>query len=131
MSNPESPLPLKVHIKYGDLETDLEGEYLEVWKISNDFLKGIKQNLDTKNSIISIKGKSVPEILLELRNQNYFNNPKSSPDCFYKLKEIGKTGITPNAISMALKSLIEKGELIRREDPEKQGKFLYSSPYIE
>jgi len=47
------------------------------------------------------------------------------------LKEIGKTGITPNAISMALKSLIEKGELIRREDPEKQGKFLYSSPYIE
>jgi len=126
MSNSESHPPLKINIKYGDLETNIEGEYLVVWKISNDFLKGIRQNLDPKNSTISIKGKSVSGILIELRNQNYFDLPKSSPDCFNKLKELGKTGVTPNAISMALKSLVENGELIRKEDSEKPGKFVYS-----
>jgi hypothetical protein len=118
-------------MKYGDLETSLEGEYSEVWKLSNDFLKGIRQNLDTKNPIFSIKDKSVPDIIIDLRNGNYFNTPKSSPDCFNKFKELGKTGITPNAISMALKSLVEKGELTRREDLEKPGKFVYSALCID
>ncbi len=130
MSNDVSYPPLKINIKYGDLETSLEGEYSDVWKISNDFLKSIRQNLDTKKPILSIKDKSVSGIIIDLRNNNFFNTPKSSPDCFNKLKELGKTGMTPNAISMALKSLVEKGELIRREDSEKPGKFVYSAPYM-
>ena len=125
-SNPN----LKINIKYRDLEANLEGDYSEIWKLSNDFLKSIKQNLDTKNPILTIKDKSVSDIIIDLRNSNYFNTPKSRTDCFNKFKDLGKTGITPNAISMALKTLVEKGELSRREDSEKPGKFVYTAPYI-
>lgn len=131
MSNTEAHPSLKVHISYGDLETNIEGDYSDVWRLSNDFFKGIRQTLDTKKSIISIKGKSVPEILLDLRNQNFFDASKSTSDCFNKLKELGKTGITQNAIAMALKSLVEKGELVRKENPEKPGQFLYLSPQLD
>lgn len=130
MSENNSNPNLKVNMKYRDLEASLEGDYSEVWKLSNDFLKSIRQNLDTKNPILTIKDKTVSDIIIDLRNSNYFNTPKSSPDCFNKFKDLGKTGITPNAISMALKSLVEKGELCRREDSEKPGKFVYTAPYI-
>jgi hypothetical protein len=123
---------LKIFLKYGKLEASLEGNYSEVWKFSNDFLKSIRQNFDSKstNAIISTKNKSVADILIDLRNSSFFDEPKSSPDCFKKFKELGKTGITPNAISMALQKLAQKAELKRYEDSNKLGKYVYIAPYI-
>lgn len=120
---------LKINIKYGELESNIEGNYSEVWKFTNEFLKNVKLNFSnsSKNAIISTKGKSVSNILLDLRNTSFFDDPKSSKDCFKKLKEFGKTDITSNAISMALKDLVEKGELKRIQET---GKFLYTAPYV-
>ena len=45
-----------------------------------------------------------------------------------RLKEFGKTEIKPNAIQMALKRLVETGELKRVS----QGKgFAYIAPYVD
>ena len=57
-------------MKYGD------------WSIA--FFKQIKVNLisDTKGAVITTKGKSVPEILIELRNNGFFDEPKNSRQCF-------------------------------------------------
>lgn len=83
---------------------------------------------DPKSVVITTTGKNVPEILVELRNNGFFDEPKSSKQCFNKLKELGKTDITPNAVSMALKGLVKKGELKR----VLQGKsFAYIAPYID
>jgi len=120
---------LRISIKYGDLEAEIEGSFDEVWKYTNDFFKQVKISLDSssKGAIISTKGKSVPEILIELRNTGFFDEPKASNQCFSKLKELGKTDITPNAVSMALKNLVKEGELKRTREG---GKFLYIAPYI-
>jgi len=74
---------LKVSIKYGDLEANLEGTFDEVWKLTNNFFKQIKRNLisNVKSVIIVTKGKSVPEILIELRNNGFFDEPKDSKQC--------------------------------------------------
>ena len=120
---------LKISIRYGDLEAEIEGSFDEVWKYTNDFFKQIRISLDSssKGAIISTKGKSVPEILIELRNTGFFDEPKASNQCFNKLKELGKTDITPNAVSMALKNLVKEGELKRTREG---GKFLYIAPYV-
>jgi hypothetical protein len=125
MANNDSLPLLKVYIKYKDLEASLEGDYSSVWKLSNDFLKGIRQNLDPSKPIFTIKDKSVPDILVDLRNSGFFNIPKSSSECVNRLKELGKTDITPSAVSMALKFLVERGELTRQESSKKPGQFLY------
>lgn len=121
---------LKVAIKYGDLEAKIEGTFDEVWRFTNSFFKQIKVNLvsGSKSAVITTEGKSVPEILVELRINGFFDEPKSSKQCFNKLKELGKTDITPNAVSMALKGLVKRGELKR----VLQGKsFAYIAPYID
>jgi len=61
---------LRVSIKYGELEAEIEGTFDEVWRLANSFFKQIKANLisDAKSAVITTKGKSVPEILVELRN---------------------------------------------------------------
>jgi len=120
---------LKLVIRYGDLEAEMEGTYDEVWKFMNDFLKQVKASLvsDSRSAAITTEGKSVSKILIELRNNGFFNEPKNSKQCFNKLKDLGKTDITPNAVSMALKSLVMRGELKRIS----QGKgFVYVAPYI-
>jgi len=96
---------LRVSIKYGELEAEIEGTFDEVWMFVNNFFKQIKVNLvrGSKNAVITTEGKSVPEILVELRNNGFFDEPKSSRQCFNKLKKLGKTDITPNAVSMSLK----------------------------
>jgi len=121
---------LKVVIKYGDLEAEIEGTFDEVWKFTNSFFKQIKVNLvsGSRSAVITTEGKSVPEILVELRNTGFFDEPKNSKQCFNKLKELGKTDITPNAVSMALKGLVKRGELKRIS----QGRsFAYVAPYID
>lgn len=102
---------LKVSIKYDELEAKIEGTFDEVWKFTNSFFKQIKANLVSGSGsvVITTEGKSVPEILVELRNNGFFDEPKSSKQCFNKLRELGKTDMTPNAVSMALKSLVKKG----------------------
>lgn len=122
--------PLKVHVEYGELKADIEGDFDDVWKTINNFFKEVKAHLvsQTKGAIITTKGKSVPDVLLELRNVGFFDEPKSSKECLNKLKELGKTDITPNAVSMALKKLVERGELKRVS----QGRsFVYVAPYID
>ena len=120
---------LKVFIKYGDLEGEIEGAFDEVWKFTNNFFKQIKATLvsGSKNVVISTEGKSVPEILIKLRNSGFFDEPKSSKQCFNKLRELGKTDITPNAVSTALKDLVKKGELKRKS--QSRG-FVYVAPYV-
>lgn len=121
---------LRVSIKYGELEAEIEGTFDKVWKFTNNFFKQIKMNLgfSSKSAVIPTEGRSVPEILVELRNSGFFDEPKSSKQCFNKLKGLGKTGITPNAASMALKNLVKKGELKRVI--ESKG-FAYIAPYVE
>ncbi|MCX7998246.1 MAG: hypothetical protein N3A69_04745 [Leptospiraceae bacterium] len=120
---------LQVNIKYGGLEANIEGDFDEVWKTINHFLKEIKVNLilQTKGAIIPIKRKNVPEVLMELRNVGFFDGLKNSKECIDKLKELGKTDVTPNAVSIALKNLVERGGLKRVS----QGRiFAYMAPYI-
>lgn|GEM_PF-1516469 len=130
MKTSQSMNLLKVSIKYGELEASMEGTFNEVWRLVNSFFKQIKSNLisDTKGAVITTKGKSVPEILIELRNNGFFDEPKNSRQCLTRLKELGKTEIKPNAIQMALKRLVETGELKRVS----QGKgFAYIAPYVD
>jgi len=132
MQNGNPNPPLKIFLKYGELEAHYEGSYLEVWKFSNEFLNKISQNIapNSKHNSISLKNKSVPESLIELRNCNYFNQLKNSHDCFKKFKELGKTNVKLKVIMVALKRLVEDGELKRQEDPQNPGQFLYLAPYI-
>jgi len=132
MKNENSNQPLKIFLKYGELESKFEGSYSEVWKFSNEFLNKISQSIALKsgNTSISLKNKTVPDSLIELRNRSYFDQPKNSYDCFKKFKELGKTDVQLKVIMMALKRLVEDGELKRQEDPQKSGQFLYIAPYI-
>jgi hypothetical protein len=124
---------LKISLKYKEVEANFEGNYSEVWKFLNEFLKGIKQTLGPKekNAIIISKDRSVPEILLELRDSCFFDNSKTSQECFNRLKELGKPKIKSDAVQMALQRLVQKGELARRVNIDKPGTFVYTSPYIE
>jgi len=133
MSENNSKTNLKISLKYGDLEANLEGNYSDVWKFTNDFLKGIKQTLGSKekNAIIISKGRSVPEIIIQLRNSCYFDESKTSQECYNRLKELGKTEISPDAVQMALQRLVQKGELARRENVDKPGTFVYMAHYNE
>jgi len=132
MQNENPNIPLKIFIRYGELEANIEGSFLDVWKFSNEFLNKISQNIAPKsgNTSISLKNKTVPDSLIELRNCSYFDQPKNSYDCFKKFKELGKTDVKQKVIMVALKRLVEDGELKRQEDPQKPGQFLYIAPYI-
>lgn len=130
MKTSQSTNLLGVTIKYGELEANMEGTFDEVWRLVNSFFKQIKANFisDTKGAVITTKGKSVPEILIELRNNGFFDNPKSSGQCLAKLKELGKTEIKLSAVQMALKRLVETGELKRAS--QSKG-FAYIAPYVD
>ena len=119
---------LAVRIQYHDLKINVEGTYENVWKAVNDFFKKIIETFPSESSILSIKGKDVPEILLQLRNQNYFDTPRTSMETYIKLKELGKTNRTQKAISMALKKLTTEGDLKRFK---KNRAYLYCAPYVD
>lgn len=121
-------LALIVRIQYQDLIIDLKGDYENVWKAVNDFFKKIKETIIGESSAISVKGKDIPEILLQLRNQNYFDIPRTAKDTYTKLKELGKTDCTQNAVSMALKKHTMEGTLKR---VKKDQKYVYCAPYIK
>ncbi len=131
MSSPPNPdPPLYVSIKYRELNVEIHGPYNDTWKSVNEVLKKIKFELDapSKNSIIFVKGKTVQEILMDLRNTDFFDTPRTSNQCFEKLKELGKTGLSTAAIQMALKRLVVEGELKRTGATSK---YLYMAPYVE
>lgn len=121
---------LRVSLKYKDLEAEINGDFDNVWRYTNDFFREIKKSLFTghRSSIIHTDGKTVPEILIALRDNGFFNGPKSSKKCYNKLKELGRTDITQNAVSMALKNLVKKGELKRMSEGRS---FNYIAPYID
>lgn len=121
---------LYVSIKYRELNVEIHGPYNDTWKSVNKIFKKIKFELETpsKNSIIVVKGKTVQEILIDLRNTSFFDTPRSSNQCFEKLKELGKTGLSTAAIQMALKRLVTEGELKRTGATNK---YLYIAPYVE
>jgi len=127
--------PLKVLIQYGDLKAEFEGDFNEVWKTMNSFLNKVRTILmQSDRTHINVKRKgskksSITDILIELRNTGFFDKPRSSKDCITKIKELGKTNITPNAVQMALKYLVEKGELNRKMVKNKS--YVYFAPYID
>lgn len=121
---------LYVSIRYRELNVEIHGPYNDTWKSVNEVFKKIKLELDTPSttSIIVAKGKTVQEILINLRNTSFFDTPRSSNQCFEKLKELGKTGLSTTAIKMALKRLVTEGELKRIGATNK---YLYLAPYVE
>ena len=126
--------PLKVLIQYRDLKAEVEGDFNEVWKTINSFLNKVRTILmQSDKTHISVKRKgsksSITDILIELRNAGFFDKPRSSKDCITKIKELGKTNITPNAVQMALKHLVEKGELKRKMVKNKS--YVYFAPYVD
>jgi len=119
---------LRVEIEYKDAKVKVEGEYDDVWKSINEFFKKIKETFFPASAIISVKGKSVPEILVSLRDNGFFNEPKTSKKAYNEIKMLGKTDITPNAVSMALKDLLSRGELRRFK---LKNAYVYLAPYID
>lgn len=119
---------LKIHLEYRDLRAYIEGSFETVWKSINEFLMKVAQTFTPKKAVVSTKGKDTPEIILTLRNRGFLNQKRLVREVYKKLKELGKTDITIDAIRMALKSLVEKGELKRSK---KGNKFEYYAPYIE
>jgi hypothetical protein len=121
--------PLKVNIEYKELRLNLEGAYDDVWKSVNEFFKEIRNTLSPEISrAITVKGKNVPEILIELRNQGFFDEPRTVTQIYSRISELGKTEITPNAVSMSLKDLSAKGEFQRF----KKGRgYVYIAPYVD
>lgn len=121
---------LYVSIKYRESNVEIHDPYNDTWKSVNEIFKKIKIELDSpsKNSIIAVKSKTVQEILMDLRNTGFFDTPRPSSQCFEKLKELGKTGLSNVAVQMALKRLIEERELKRTGTTSK---YLYIVPYVE
>ena len=119
---------IHMKIKFNELESEFQGDYDSVWRLTNKFLLEVSRQFRVEKQITTIKGKNVPDIILKLRDQGYFDSPKSSKDTIEKMSELGKTNITDNAIRMALKDLTERGSIKR----EKKGKeFQYNSPWVE
>ncbi len=127
MSKSKKVDEIYVKIKFKDLETEFSGEFDNIWKLLNKYLNEVKKQFTTQTHILSVKGKSIPEILINLRNQGFFDQGRTSSEIFRKMEAHGKTNITKNAISMALKKLTEDGELIRKKEGNK---FLYFSSYV-
>jgi len=119
---------LRVEIEYKDAKVKIEGQYNDVWKSVNEFFKKIKETFAPSSSIVSVKGKNVPEILISLRDNGFFNEPKSCNKVYDEIKNLGKTDITSNAVSMALKDLSSLGEF-RRFKLKKI--YVYLAPYID
>jgi len=113
---------LKVSIKYGELEVNFSGSYDTVWKSINNFLKEMSFKLTKKRGSISIKGKTVNKIIQDLIQHGFFEEEKTSSETVKKIRELGKTDVTREAVLMVLKDLTEKGELIRRQVGKK---YLY------
>lgn len=127
MSKSKEAIPeLVVHIQYQDLAINVKGTYENVWKAVNDFFKKIVVTFPSESSIVSIKGKDIPKILLQIRNHNYFNIPRTTKETYIKLQELGKTDCTYNVVSMALKRFTMDGELKRFR---KNQKYVYCAPY--
>jgi len=126
--------PLKVSIQYKDLKAEVEGDFNEVWKTINSFLNKVRTILmQSDGTHVGIKRKgsksSITDILIELRNTGFFDKPRNSKECITKIKELGRTNITPNAVLMALKYLVEKGELKRKMIKSKS--YVYFAPYVD
>lgn len=113
---------LKVSIKYDGLEVNFSGSYDTVWKSINNFLKEMSFKLTKKRGLISIKGKSVFKIIQDLIHHGFFEEEKTSSETVKKIRELGKTDVTREAVLMVLKDLTEKGELVRRQVGKK---YLY------
>ncbi|MFP4116260.1 MAG: hypothetical protein ACLFTQ_03615 [Candidatus Aenigmatarchaeota archaeon] len=106
---------LEVNIKYKDLDAELSGDYSTVRKGMNELFRKIRQELRSKGGEqVSVKGNTLKEIIISLRDNGFFDSPRDSKSVNERINELGKTDQTKNAISMQLKRISEEGELVRK-----------------
>lgn len=114
-----------VVIAFGDLRLEATGGADVLRRIVAEFFFRLSASKKRGGPSIAVGEKSVREILLELRGDGFFDEPKDTSSCYRRLRELGKTEVTRNAVSMALKTLVEKASLERKG----AGKtYLYVSP---
>ena len=121
---------LTAHIECGEFKGTFVGEYNEVWRSLNELLGRIAKSgiINSSDHSRPVGALSVGDILVEMRNTGFFNTARSSNDAFIRVRELGRTNMTRNAVSMALKSLVGKGELTRQS---KGKSYVYLSPFAE
>ncbi|KXA99587.1 hypothetical protein AKJ43_02685 [candidate division MSBL1 archaeon SCGC-AAA261D19] len=126
---------LEIKIKYGDLQAEVKGEYSSVWKYTNEFFKKVRKEFKPEGeSTFSVEGKTLPEVITDLRDNGFFDKPRNSRATHRRVKELGKTGHTKSAVAMQLKNLSGKGELVRKSMEffglDGQG-YAYVSPWYD
>lgn len=124
---------IEVKIRYKDLHLETSGNYDAVWRSVNEFFRKIRRELSPQaRRVITVKDKDTSEVIVALRNNGFFDEPRVSGEVYTRFTELGKTDITPNAVQVQLKALSEEGQLVRREKAffgmEGQG-FAYLSPW--
>jgi|SRR2546426_3288802 len=113
-----------VVITFGDLRLEATGSADVLRRAVAEFFFRLGASKKRGGTSVTVGQKSVREILLELRDDGFFDEPKDSSACYQRLRELGKTEVTKNAVAMALKALVEEASLERKA----AGKtYLYAS----
>jgi len=118
---------LKVHIEYDDLRADFSGNFNEVWRLLNSFLNKVSEVI-AKAGLIKVEKMSIPEVILSLRNANWFDTPRDWMTTYQELKKKAFPGVKPEATMMALAFLVRKGKMKRYK---KERKYFYFAPWVE
>jgi hypothetical protein len=117
----------RVSISVGDLTMEASGSVDVLRRTVAEFFARLAAMKRGGEASVIVGDRSVREILLDLRDSGFFDEPRDSVSAYRRLREMGKTDITRNAVSMALKSLVEEGSLSRRA----AGKtYAYVSPSV-
>ncbi len=116
-----------VVITLGELKLEATGSVEILRRTIAEFFVQLAASKRGNGVPIATRQKSVREILMDLRDGGFFDEPKDTAACDRRLRELGKTDITRNAVAMALKALVEAGDLARRGSGKT---FDYVSPAV-
>jgi hypothetical protein len=103
-----------VVITFGDFKLEATGSADVLRRTVVEFFLRLNASKKGRGLLITVGQKSVREILLDLRDNGFFDEPRDTMSCYLRLRELGKTGVTRNAVAMALKALVEEASLVRR-----------------
>lgn len=117
-----------IRLSYRDLEAEMEGELRDVWKTINHLFAKIEVSIEKQAGAIDVGQLNVSEVIVELRDREFLNEVRDRGTIFQRLQELGKTDISKEAVSMALKRLVTAGELKRRQV---DNQYFFYAPWVE
>lgn len=106
---------LKAILELKDAKVTFEGNYDEVWRSIEEYLQRPNPSFDGGVAKGFKSGKkSVAGMILELKDEGFFNQGRTPHETYLRIRERGRTNITSNAVSMALKRLVEISRMKRQ-----------------